>query len=116
MRRKPKKPYLHVVSPYVSPPPFPPPFPRLYGIKAIAHADGSECPYAGQWLKSMDFNAHGGQGHAEFTSDYRKALGFLDAGAAMTFWRTQSTLKPKRADGKPNRPLTALTASMEVLQ
>jgi hypothetical protein len=112
MRRKPKKPYKHVVSPYIPPPPFL----RPYGIKAVAHADGSECPYAGQWLKSMDFDACGGQGHAEFTPDRSKALRFTDAGAALMFWRTKSTVKPMRADGKPNRPLTALTAVMEELQ
>lgn len=34
---------------------------------------------------------------------------FADAGAAITAYRTQGTVRPWRDDGCPNRPLTSYT-------
>lgn len=86
-----------------------------YGIKAIAFANGSHCPHAGQWLQSFDVDAFGGQGYAKYTSDPARALAFKDKGEVFEYWKTQSAVRPLRPDGKPNRPLTSLTISIEEL-
>ena len=82
-------------------------------IRAMGFANGRHCPHVGQWLLSFDFNAHNGQGFGVFTKNPAKAMRFDDAKAAFAFWRTQSVVKPLRPDGKPNRPLTALTIEIE---
>lgn len=74
--------------------------------------DATPCPHEGQYLKAFDFDAHGGVGFGEFTRDIAKARKFKDAGEAMEFWRTISTVRPRRADGEPNRPLTALSVEL----
>jgi hypothetical protein len=84
-----------------------------YCIRAVEFANGLPCPHAGQWLKAFDFDAHDGQGHGVFTNELTKAKPFPDQGAALEFWKTQSRRQPLREDGKPNRPLTALTISVE---
>jgi hypothetical protein len=84
-------------------------------IRAIGFANGVSCPHAGEWLKSFDFEAFHGQGHGVFTGDSDEALRFDTKAEAMIFWRTQSRSKPWRPDGKPNRPLTALTVEIEEL-
>ena len=61
----------------------------------------------GLYLKSCDFNAFGGYGHAELTAHVPNAMKFPDVSTAWEFWKTQSELTPFRQDGKPNRPLTA---------
>ena len=65
------------------------------------------------YLQSFDVDAHEGRGQADYTYDVRDALVFPDAAAAMLAWRTVSTVRPWRADGEPNRPLTALTIEIE---
>jgi hypothetical protein len=40
---------------------------------------------------------------------------FEDHAAAMEVWTRQSRVRPLRPDGKPNRPLTAYTISIEPL-
>jgi hypothetical protein len=82
-------------------------------IRAIAFANGTACPHAGQFVERADFEAHNGQGRMAFTDDIRKALKFPTAGDAIQFWQTTSKGYPRRPDGKPNRPLTALTVQIE---
>lgn len=82
-------------------------------IRAICFANGTPCPHAGQFLKSANFEAFGGQGHMTFTDDIDKALKFATAGDAIALWGTQSKTKPLRPDGQPNKPLTALTVEIE---
>lgn len=84
-----------------------------YVIRAIAFANGEPCPHAGQWLSHFDVDAYNGQGWCEFTDNIRKAKRFDTFEAAMTFWKQQSKVQPLRPDGRPNRPLTALTAVIE---
>jgi hypothetical protein len=36
-------------------------------------------------------------------------------GKALSFWRRRSTVKPVRADGRPNAPMTCLTVSISQL-
>jgi hypothetical protein len=82
-------------------------------IKAVMFANGQPCPHAGMFLKAADFNAHDGQGFMTFTAFPENALQFQTAGEALMFWRTQSKVRRFRPDGRPNRPLTALTIEIE---
>lgn len=86
-----------------------------YGLIAIAFADDTPCPHSGQWLRYFDHEAYDGQGFGEFTEDPALAARFASSGHAMEFWAKQSVVKPLRPDGRPNKPLTALTVSIEPL-
>jgi hypothetical protein len=66
----------------------------------------------GQYLVSFDFDAMRGTGYGIFTDKPEHAMRFKTLRDAMEFWRTQSTVKPLRPDGMPNRPLTASTISI----
>lgn len=65
------------------------------------------------YLKSYDVNANDGRGADEWTMIKAEALRFDDFMAAMAAWKTQSTVRPIRPDGRPNRPLTAYTVTFE---
>ena len=82
-------------------------------IRAIAFANGAVCPHAGQYLKTADFEAHDGRGFMTFTADPNTAMEFVDAAAALKLYHTRSRIRPTRPDGRPNRPLTALTIEIE---
>lgn len=49
-------------------------------------------------------------GHLEVVQDSRNAKHFASAAEAMEYWRQPYGM---RADGKPNRPLTAWSVSIE---
>jgi len=76
--------------------------------------DFEPLPPGGAWLASYDPDANQGRGEARWSPDFREALHFDTAGEAMECWRRQSRVRPLRADGRPNRPLTAVT--VEVLE
>jgi hypothetical protein len=80
-----------------------------YVIKIIAQADGSPSPVDGQYLAEFDPDGFDGRGYARAVSDPRYAMIFHGNAAAFAYWKTQSTDKPFREDGQPNRPLTAYT-------
>ena len=84
-------------------------------IRIVALANGGYCPYGGQWLKSYDPEAFGGQGDATFTDRIADAIHFLSVAEAMQLWATQSRTCPLRPDGRPNKPLTAFTVEIETL-
>jgi hypothetical protein len=65
-----------------------------------------------QYLVSFDFDAMNGCGFGIFSDKAEHAMRFKTLRDAMEFWRTTSTVKPLRPDGKPNRPLTASTISV----
>lgn len=67
------------------------------------------------YLKAYDVNAFSGRGSAELTENRDEALRFADFAAMMEAWRTQSSFRPIREDGKPNRPLTAYTIEGETI-
>jgi hypothetical protein len=69
-----------------------------------------------QYLVSFDFDAMLGQGYGIFTDKPEYAMRFKTLRDAMEFWRTASTVKPVRPDGRPNRPLTASTISVFKLE
>lgn len=77
-------------------------------IRAIAYADGSEVPFANLFLASAD---HDAERHS-WTPDLDLALHFATAADAWEFWRKQSRVRTHRLDGKPNRPLTAISVEL----
>jgi hypothetical protein len=66
-----------------------------------------------EYVESCDVNAHRGRGDVKLTRGLAKAKRFPDFEAAMAYWKRQSTVRPLRPDGKPNRPLTAYNVTME---
>lgn len=83
--------------------------PGPYLIRLVCAADGRELPHSGQFLKSFDHEAHDGRGEGEFTTHIGEAMEFPSLLDAMEFWRKVPKCRPKREDGRPNRPLTATT-------
>ena len=67
----------------------------------------------GQYVKTYDPDAFSGYGDMTATNSLDEAKKFPDAGAAMEFYRQVSAVRPVRNDGRPNRPLTAFTVSIE---
>lgn len=61
------------------------------------------------WLKQYDPEANGGQGFFEVTDSRDEALVFETVEEVHACWTQVPKALPKRPDGKPNRPLTALT-------
>lgn len=82
-------------------------------IRAVAFANGAPCPHAGEWLRRFDHDAYNGVGYGVFTTDKASAALFANACEALEFWRRQSSVRPFRGDGEPNRPMTALTIEVE---
>lgn len=82
-------------------------------IQLMEHANGSPCPHGGRYLVDFDFSARDGWGgNAVTTEDPRKAKKFASAEDALLYWQTQSVTRPLRPDGRPNRPLTAITVKI----
>lgn len=65
----------------------------------------------GAWLAAYDPDAE----RIEWTTEPAKAMRFVDGKAAVECYRTQSRTTPLRYDGKPNRPLTAYTISLQTV-
>ena len=82
-------------------------------IRAVEFASGKPCPHSGQFLATFDHEAHDGQGYGVFTEDIAKAMKFADVATAFEFYQRIPKCRRRRADGKPNRPLTALTIVIE---
>lgn len=88
---------------------------RVHGLAFDGLVDDISMYILPQWIENYDVDARGGRGEVNLTTDRAKAMTFPDPGAAMSAWRTQSTVTPLRPDGKPNRPLTAYTVEIEPL-
>jgi hypothetical protein len=84
-----------------------------YVIVALEFANGTPCPHAGQYLKSFDHEAHNGQGRGIFTKSLAKAKQFDSQEDIFAFWKQQANCRPLRPDGQPNRPMTALSITIE---
>jgi len=86
-------------------------------IKIVARADGEPTDAAGKYLVLFDHEARTGRGGDLGCSDTADtAQRFADKSAAFDFWQRQSRLRPKRPDGKDNRPLTAYTVEIEEVE
>jgi hypothetical protein len=100
-------------------------------IKVHGLADGTPFPRE-MWVASFDvdalpsadrrsyFTAEGDAiingafgGKAFLTTRREEARRFADNAEAMLAWNTVSKSRPKRPDGRPNKPLTALTVEIE---
>lgn len=70
-------------------------------IKLLERVDGKETEHTDRYLVYANPDMH--------------AQRFPDAGAALEYWRTPVTCPCHaiREDGKPNRPLTAYTVTIE---
>ena len=83
-------------------------------IRLVSPARGGTSPSDGHYIMAFDPDGHGGRGDLRTTGDPGKAKRFDSPADAREFWRQRSSIQPLRADGKPNRPLTAFT--VEVLE
>ena len=70
----------------------------------------------GTYVRTYDPNGMDGFGLVEYTSKLSEALLFDSYQQAFETWRAQSTVRPIRGDGRPNRPLTALTVTIELVE
>lgn len=70
----------------------------------------------GKYLEWSDPDARDGLGAERWTDDVGKALKFESFIAAHNCWTAQSTVRPLRPDGKPNKPMTAYSVSIEILK
>lgn len=81
-------------------------------IQIVGLAVGGDSPLDGQYVHDFDPDGYAGRGNLRATDDPARAKRFENAIAAWEFWRAQSTVKPMRDDGRPNRPLTAYTVKV----
>ena len=86
--------------------------PTAYILRCLGWANGLACPHEGHYVESGDHDAYNGQGYFTFTPNVNDAKRFPSIGAALDYWRKQSTARPLRPDGKPNRPLSAIHAEI----
>lgn len=84
---------------------------RYHGLAGKAVIAGN-VP-VGAYLEWFDVEEYNGRGSAKWTTDIDHALLYPTVKAAMDAWQTRSKLLPLRADGKPNRPLTAFNVAIE---
>lgn len=82
-------------------------------IRVVGDALGRPTEHDGCYLVDYDVDARDGRGEITTSPHPDEARRFDDGGAALEAWRTVSTVSPTRPDGKPNRPLTAFTVSIE---
>lgn len=80
---------------------------------ALTIASVSNSVVIGKYLEWSDPNARRGRGDERWTDDPAKAKRFPSFQAAMDCWNAQSTKVPLRPDGKPNKPLTAFSVTVE---
>lgn len=83
-------------------------------IRIVNLASGQPTTLSGQYVVSLDQNAQDGFGLLETTHWRGKAKAFDTYAEAFDYWQQQSTVRPRRDDNRPNRPLTAYT--VEILQ
>lgn len=80
---------------------------------ALIEAMGQGGPELGPYLEWSDPDAKRGRGDDRWTADLGKAKKFASFEEAMRCWTAQSTRVPFRPDGKPNKPLTAYSVTVE---
>lgn len=86
---------------------------RPFLIQCLAGGDGQPTPYDGQFLRRYEPEAHDGVGLAEWTEDPDLAVAFASLQEARAAWMRVPTTRPTRDDGRPNRPLTAYSVSIQ---
>jgi len=86
--------------------------PMKYGLFIHGLAIPKRSEHDGRWVSSYDPTKNGVHGEIYSTADPAHALKFDSQEAALKAWRAEHGLRP---DGRPNRPLTAFTVSVEPL-
>lgn len=75
-----------------------------------------ETPWDGCYLREYDPDGDRGRGRVVWTRDRNSAMQFINSAAATSCWQQVSTVRPTRPDGKPNRPLTAFTVTVQPVE
>lgn len=89
---------------------------QVYVITFQGLAGMSEHPTpvpAGAFLMAWDVEANDGRGEADWTTSPEHALIFHNQEDAYEAWRAVPVACPLRADGAPNRPLTAFHIAVQ---
>lgn len=96
------------------------------GMSALAHSHATAVNLAlavvdgtmvhGDYLEWSDPDAKDGFGDDRWTTDLAKAKKFDSFMEAMECWKAQSTVRPLRDDGRPNRPMTAYSVTPEKIE
>ena len=81
-------------------------------IRLVCWADGRPTGLDGQYLVSWTQKPDDGTLKVTAAVNPADAFQFPTAAEALAAWREQSVDRPLRYDGKPNRPLTALTVEV----
>lgn len=68
---------------------------------------GTASDTTGQYLREYDPDAMDGIGAVLWTPDIGRAKRFTGLAEALAEWKRPSVVRPLRADGESNRPLTA---------
>lgn len=84
-----------------------------YTLLVHGMANGAPTPHDGRYVQRCEFDVPFGTLAMDSTPRPADALQFASSGEALDYWRTASKSHPLRPDGKPNRPLTGLTVSVE---
>ena len=86
-----------------------------YVIICRGFADDRPCIAEGLFLHGFDADAENGRGMVSWTKnlDEARTMGRIDA---MKLFMRQSTVRPFRDDGEPNRPLTAFNIEIVTKQ
>lgn len=85
---------------------------RSAGLAGV-HEGPGRVPPDGWYLTDYNPDAHDGRGMAEWAETPERAMVFADQAAMLATWRLQSSTRPLRGDGRPNRPLTSMNVTCE---
>jgi hypothetical protein len=92
----------------------------VYVLKILERVGGVDVAYGGaiegQWVKAFRPEAYDGRGFLEGTCRLAEARRFDTAASALAFVVQQPRNRPWRADGGPNRPLTAFTIGIDPVE
>ena len=91
----------------------------VYVIKLLGLSDGRNTPFDGQYLveydpeqDGVDPNGDPMHAHVVCSPNIAEAKRYLGVRAVHAEWSRVSQRAPFRADGRPNRPLTAFTCEV----
>jgi hypothetical protein len=82
-------------------------------IRNLGLANGSAGSVPGQYLKWYNPEARGGMGDWGWTPNKEEALSFEDPIEAFKLYISVPGNRPRRPDGRPNKPLTSFTIIIE---
>ena len=82
-------------------------------LRIVGGANGAPCPEAGCYVRRYSADGYGGRGCLLLTPQVEHAHHYPSFIDALEEWRRVSATHPVRKDGKPNRPLSAFTVTIE---